>query len=133
MAEHPNVQRLREGFQAFQTGDMEAVLKFFHEDILWHVPGDNVLSGDYKGHEEVMGFFGRLMQETGGSFKLELHDVLANGQHGVGLVRQSADRNGKHLELNVAQVFHINDEGRVTEFWGLAEDTRAVDEFWAES
>lgn len=54
------------------------VLNFFADDIVWHVPGRNPLSGDYKGKEEVLGFFGKLMELTQGSLKQEIHDMLAN-------------------------------------------------------
>ncbi|MEA2460010.1 MAG: uncharacterized protein QOH90_187 [Actinomycetota bacterium] len=131
MAEHPNVERVRSGYNSFTSGDLEGVMNFFHKDIVFHVPGNNPVAGDYKGQDEVMGFFGRLMQETGGSFKLEVHDILANDDHGVGLVRQSGERNGKSLSMNVMQVFHIDADGKATEFWGFPEDGAAVDAFWA--
>jgi ketosteroid isomerase-like protein len=130
MGEHQNVERLRKGFAAFDSGDIPAVLELFSPDIVWNVPGDNPIAGTYKGHDEVMGFFGKLMEETGGSFKIEIEDILANDRHGVAIVRQRAERNGKRIDMSVVQVFSVNEDGKVTEFSGYPEDSAAVDDFY---
>jgi ketosteroid isomerase-like protein len=132
MAEHPNIARLKKGYEAFAAGDMDTLRDLFVDDILWHVPGNNPLAGDYKGRDEVFGFFARIAQETGGNFRLELHDVLSNDEHAVALARVSGERAGKRLdgEPNV-HVYHVNDEGKVTEFWGFSQDSSKVDEFWS--
>ncbi len=131
MAEHPNVDRLRGGYESFSKGDLDALRERFSEDVVWHLSGNNPLAGDYKGIDEVFGLFGRLFQETGGSLKNEVHDLLANDEHAVALVRTSAERNGKRLEQNVVHVFHINPEGKTTEFWAFPEDSGVVDDFWS--
>ena len=38
------------------------------------------------------------MQETGGTFKYEIHDMVANDEHGVAIVEASARRNGKSID-----------------------------------
>ena len=131
MADHPNVERMRKGYDAFGRGDLDYLRgEMFAEDVVFHVTGDNPLAGEYKGVDEVFGFFGRLMQESGGTFSLEIHDVLANDEHGVGLVRVTAEREGRRLDQNAAHVFHLRD-GKVTENWTMPEDSGAVDEFWS--
>jgi ketosteroid isomerase-like protein len=131
MADHANAERLRKGYEAFASGDLDALRnEFFAPEIVFHVGGDNRLSGTYDGVDEVFRFFGELMGATGGSFKLEIHDVVANDEHAVGLVRTSAERDGKRLDQNVAHIFHINADGKVTENWTLSENTRVADEFF---
>lgn len=131
MAEHSNIERLRKGYEAFSRGDMDTLRnENFTSDITFHVRGSGPLSGDYKGIDEVFGFFGRLMQETGGSFRLDVHDILANDEHGVALVRTHAERGGSVLEQNIVHVFHVNAEGKATEFWGMSEDTEASNRFF---
>lgn len=127
---HPNEERIRTGYEAFSKADMEAVSEFFADDIVWHVGGQNPLSGDYRGKDEVFGFFANLVQLTGGTFSLDIHDVLANDEHGVALVTTRAEREGKKLEERATHVFHLKD-GKTTEFWGFGEDDRAVDEFFS--
>ncbi len=130
MAEHPNLERARKGYEAFGKGDMETVSELMDDGIVWHVSGDNPLSGDYEGKDAIMGYFGRLMQETGGTFKNDVHDMLANDEHGVALVNVSATRSDKSIEMPSVQVFHMTD-GKMTEFWAFSQDTAAFDDFWA--
>jgi ketosteroid isomerase-like protein len=55
-----NVTVLREGYQAFATGDVEGVLARFQPDIEWRIPGPEALAGNYAGHAGVGEFFGRI-------------------------------------------------------------------------
>jgi ketosteroid isomerase-like protein len=76
---HPNETRFREGYAAFQRGDIEALRNdYFTEDVVWHSSGKNRLSGDYRGIDEVMRAFGKLLEATGGDFSLEIHDCIAS-------------------------------------------------------
>lgn len=127
---HPNEELIRNGYEAFSKADMEAVTEFFADDIVWHVGGQNPLSGDYRGKDEVIGFFAKLAQTTGGTLSLEIHDVIANDEHGVALVASTAEREGKKLEQRAAHIFHLKD-GKAVEFWGFGEDDRAADEFFS--
>jgi ketosteroid isomerase-like protein len=52
-----NADLIRRAYDAFSRGDIEGVFAFFAKDILWHIPGRGPLSGDYRGHVEVQGFF----------------------------------------------------------------------------
>lgn len=131
MAQHPNEEQLKKAYQAFGSGDLDTVGQLLADDVLWHVGGDTPISGDYKGRDEVFGFFAKLVQETGGSFKLDVHDILANDEHAVALCHTSAQRNGKTLDQNVVHVYHIGTDGRATEFWGFPEDSRVIEEFWS--
>jgi hypothetical protein len=40
------------------------------------------------------------MELTGGNFRVEVHDVVANDEHGVGLNSVHAEREGRTLEDN---------------------------------
>lgn len=127
---HPNEEIVRKGISAFQSRDLETLKGVFADDIVWHIPGKSPVSGDYKGREEVLGFLGKLGEMTGGTFKIEIHDVLGSDEHVVALMRQTGEREGKRLDGQFANVFHIRD-GKVAEFWGQPFDLYAVDEFWS--
>jgi ketosteroid isomerase-like protein len=130
MTEHPNLTAARAGYEAYAKGDMEALSATFADDIVWHSGGNNILSGTYEGKEAVFGFFARLMQETGGNFANEIHDMLANDDHGVVLVTGTATRGDRTLESRNVHVFNM-EEGKLKEFWAFAEDQSVVDEFWS--
>lgn len=127
---HPNEELFRKGYAAFQSGDMEALRELFAPDIVWHAGGRNPLSGDFKGVDEVLGNFMKTMERAGGTFKIELHDVMANDEHAVALASATGEREGKKLNSRLAHVAHIKD-GKMTESWIHPDDQYAVDDFWA--
>jgi uncharacterized protein len=126
---HPNEDLLRRGYEAFGAGDIETVMALFADDIVWHVGGSSQLAGDYRGHDEVMGFFGRLMEVSGGTFRLEIHDVLANDQHGTVLVTAYGERDGMTIAAREVNIWHLAD-GKATEFWAFIENPAELDEFF---
>lgn len=130
MAEHPNVARMRDGYAAFAKGDFAVLNDLFADDVLWHVGGHNQLTKDYRGRDEVYGFFGKLMELTDGTFHLDVHALLADDEHAVALVASTASRGGKSVTVNEAHVYHMRD-GRVTEFWDASTDQAASDELMA--
>ncbi len=130
MTEHPNVELTRRGYAAFAAGDLATMTELIADDVTWHVTGAGPLTGTYHGRDEVFGFFARLAQETAGTFRLDIHDVLANDEHAIALCTLSATRGDKSLQVPVANVAHVRD-GKVTEFWGATEDPQATIDFWA--
>ena len=130
MAEHPNASLLRRGFETFDKGDMATLTELFAQDVVWHVPGNNQLSGVHRGRDAVFAIFAKVGELSGGTFKIELHDVLANDEHTVALSRATGSREGKQLNSLDAAVYHMAN-GKVTEFWFFTKDQRLTDEFWS--
>ena len=124
-----NAELVRSGYEAFSKGDLETVQKIFAPDIKWHVGGRSQLAGTYNGWDEVQALFGKLVDLSGGTFNLEIHDLLASDDHVVVLVKESATRGDDHLDANSGHVWHIA-KGKTTEFWGLSEDAYTEDAFW---
>lgn len=129
MAEHANVDRIKDGYAAFAKGDFAVLNELFAEDLLWHNPGRNQLAGDYRGREAVYGLFGRLMEITEGSFQLEVQAVFADDERGVALVVSSASRGGQSAEATDAHIFRLTD-GQVVEFWNASTNPYAYDELF---
>lgn len=129
---HPNEDLVRRGYAAFQSGDMATLNELLADDVVWHAPGRNQLSGDFRGREAVLATFQKTFELTDGSFKLDIHDVLANDAHVVVLVTATAQREGRSLDDNSVQVFEIAD-GKVAEQWLYPGDSYAGDEFWGQA
>jgi ketosteroid isomerase-like protein len=70
------------------------------------------------------------MELTAGTFRAELHDVVANDQHTVGLHLATGEREGRTLEDREVLVFHIRG-GKVTEVWQHLENQYSYDEFFS--
>jgi ketosteroid isomerase-like protein len=127
---HPNEELLRRGYEAFAQGDLEAVKDVFAGDIVFHVPGRGLISGEYRGRDAALGFFAKGQQLSGGTLRIELHDVAATAEHAIALQVNRAERNGKTLEARVVGVYHVRD-GNVTEAWFLTDSQYENDEFWS--
>src|SRR5439155_12616958 len=95
---HPNEDLARKGYAAFSGGDMATLNDLFADDIVWHVGGRTPIAGDYAGKDAVFGFFAKTMEMTGGTFRLDLHDLLANDEHVVALVTATGQREGRSLD-----------------------------------
>jgi ketosteroid isomerase-like protein len=126
------IELTKKGYAAFQSGDMDTLRELLTEDTVWHFGGRDPLSGTKSGIDAVLANFMKAFELTGGSLKLDIHDILASDNHVVVLGTQQASRNGKDLKSNFIQVTHLRD-GRVTESWLINEDPYASDTFFADA
>jgi ketosteroid isomerase-like protein len=126
---HPNEDLVRRGYDAFSSGDVQTLRELFDPDIVWHALGRSQVAGDHRGVDAVLGYFGQTMELTGGTLRVEVHDVVANDEHAVGLHSVHAERAGKTLDDNNTLVFHVRD-GKVTEVWQYSSDQYAADELF---
>jgi hypothetical protein len=125
-----NAAIVRRGYEAFNAGDMKTLTELFDEGAVWRTPGRSSLAGDHEGREAAFAYFGRLGQETGGTFRAELQHLLADGDRVVGIQHNSAERDGKQLDVEVCIVFQL-ENGRITEGAEHVRDLYAWDEFWS--
>ena len=129
---HPNEDRMQKGFAAYASGDMATLSDLFDEGVTWHQPpGAYEIAGSYRGRDDAFGMFGRAIELSDGSFAIDVHDVLANDEHGVALVRLTGTRGGRQLDANSTFVYHFDGDGRVTEAWHLTADPGTFAEFWS--
>ncbi|MGO8870508.1 MAG: nuclear transport factor 2 family protein [Acidimicrobiales bacterium] len=122
---------IRRTYQDFEVGDLDLLRVVMAQDVVWHEPGRSSLAGDYKGPEAVLGLLGELKARSGGTFKVEILDVLSEPERAVVLQRETATRDGKTLDVIVAVDFEIHHE-KVTEVTVYQADTYQFDEFWAD-
>jgi len=76
VSEHPHLALMRRTLDAFRSGDMPALGALLSDDVVWRVPGKSLLARDYRWQDEVFGFFGRLIELTGGTFRVESLDYF---------------------------------------------------------
>lgn len=128
MTAQEDAELVRRGYDAFIAGDMEWMNEHLHENIVWHVPGNNVLSGDYSGRENVLAFFARSVQIALPEF--DFHDIVASEDHVVALLSVTWRRNdnGETFEDRIVQIFHIG-AGQALEVWTMNSDPSRFDQF----
>jgi uncharacterized protein len=131
MGAEDNVAIMRRAYEAFNRGELETLTEMFDEGAVWHLPGRSSMAKDYQGREAILAYFGQLGQETGGTFRAELDDLLADGDDRVvGIHRSTAERDGKQLSVGDCIVFQLKD-GRITDGREHFHDLYAWDEFWS--
>lgn len=118
------VERVRQAFEAFQRGDLQTVGDSFTEDAVWHGRGSTKFGSDFKGKQATLANIMEYAQ-TFQNIKQDVHDILASDSHVAALVTATVSRNGKTYEDHQVFVFHVNDQGKVTEAW-IASDTEQL-------
>ena len=122
---------VRKGYEAFASGDMDALRGLMTSDCTHHVPGSHPLSGDFKGQDAVIEMYGRLFEETAGSMRVEPRSVLVDGRgHAVAVHHFTAERQGKRLDEDGAIVFRIVGD-KVSDLDECVADMDRVNDFWS--
>src|SRR5215213_4423354 len=101
-------QLLKETYEAFGRGDIQAVLGAFDEGIAWHVPEAVPHGMTVSGRDEVGGFFQRLV-ETWDDFGLELDDITASGDRAYASGRAGGTYNGAQASYGFVHAWTIRD------------------------
>lgn len=127
--EHPLVRAIIAYQAAMATGDTAAGRRIFHDDVVYVVPGANLLSGTFHGPDEVMGYFGRLMAATDGTYAIDALQWLVCGDKVLLETVNSATRAGAQLTWNEAILFTFVD-GRKARIEMFQADQAAVDAFF---
>ena len=130
MGVESNSETIRKAYQDFAQGDVPAVFAAFDPKIIWHIPGHSPLSGDYKGHDQIGGFFARTMELSGGVFSIDVHEVLAGGDVVVALTTVHARRNDVSASFAEVHVWRMRN-GKAVEFREYQGDEQREDAFWS--
>jgi ketosteroid isomerase-like protein len=123
MAEHPSVELYRRAMDAIGQGNPEGFADALADDVVWHQIGAPPLVGKQAVIDSMSGM-------EGVDFNVDLHDVLANDEHLIGLVTANVTVGDESIEYRTAEIAHVVD-GKVTERWAFSDDTQAIAEFFA--
>ena len=124
MAEHPNAALIRKAIEALNAGDDAYLDSIMVEDVVWHTTG---ALEPIRGKEAL-----RSMGSGDRGFELTapLHDVTSSDDHAVALISSHVVREGRTLDFDTAEIFHVVD-GMITERWAFSDDTARIVEFFA--
>jgi len=130
VSEHPNVATVRDGYDAFNKGDTDALTAMFAEDVVWHVPGRSSLAGDYRGRDATLAYFGRIDELTAGTYEAQVRVVVGDAEHVVSIDRSSGTSGSRRYDEDELVVFRFRD-GVVVEAWQAMMNPYAHDEFFS--
>ena len=127
MGEHPNATIFRDLIAAFNSGDMDVITSAIDDDVVWHEIGvAEPVRGKAALGESMLDF------PEDVNVSAELHDVVANDDHVVGLISATAVAGDRSLEYRTAEIMHMAG-GKVTERWSFSDDTAQIVEFFSHS
>src|SRR3712207_2080131 len=108
---HPNEELVRREAAAWDAGDVEAVVALYMPQAVYHMPGNNPLSGDYRGSEGIREYHRKVTRLLGGLDEVNgrEHDVIANDEHVVRLLEIEARRGDWRVEWRHVAVYHVRD------------------------
>jgi hypothetical protein len=128
---HPNEELVRQGYKAFGEGDMDTLRSLFAPDAVHSATGNNPLSGEYKGVDDILAYYGKLFELSGGTFAAELKSARAEGDDTVVAThRDTAQRGDKTLDQDETLTFTISG-GKFTRLEENHSDPAAYDAFWS--
>jgi len=79
-----------------------------------HFKGDGPNSGDRKGSEAITAALIGRYELTGGTHKFEVHDIFADDDHGVAVIRETATRtDGATLDVEESHMVTFNAAGQI--------------------
>jgi uncharacterized protein len=130
MTEHPNAVLARRGYAAFASGDLDTLRDLMQEDATWHQPGKTAIAGDYIGRDRVFEYFGKIFELSGGTFKADPEDILADDDRAVVIQHTTGTRDGKALDMHHVLVFEIRG-GKFADTQVYSSDQQKDDVFWS--
>jgi len=130
MAEHPNVQTVRNAYESFAKGDLDGALADLADDCVFHFGGDGPNSGDHKGREAIAAALIKNFELTGGTQALEVSRIFADDDHAAVVIHETASRpDGAALAMDEVHILRLR-EGKVLDLWDLPEDIQAHTAFF---
>ncbi len=121
-----NIATVRRFYAAGPSDDDTDRFEFASPSIVWHVPGANRVSGEYRGADAVFRSMPAAMQPLD-RWEIDVADVMGNEDLVVATVRVRGSRYGRSIDTAGAHVFRIDGDARIVEAWGFAVDQDALD------
>jgi ketosteroid isomerase-like protein len=131
MAEHPNVKKARDAYEAFVNLDLPTALKDLAPDAVFHFHGTGPASGDHQGAEAITAALVGAFETTAGTQKLDISNVFADESHAVLTIHETSSRpDGAKLDMDEVHLLSFNDQGQITDLWDIPADPEAHDRFF---
>lgn len=125
----PKVAAVMDYQAAVARGDLDAARTVFWPDVVYVVPGRSRLAGTYHGPDEVMGYLGRLMELTGGTYGISRMSWTTSDDSVALATTNSATRGGRSLTWSEVIVFTFVD-GRKKRIELTSGDQYGVDDLF---
>jgi ketosteroid isomerase-like protein len=130
VTKHPNAPLFEKLYADFAQGNWTSVLSACPELVTFQVPGKSRLAGKFTKQNFAQEYGVKLNELSGGTFQMEVHDILVSDRHATILTTNRVTRGGKTLELRTVHVWRIED-GKPIAGYEYPRDLYLFDSTWA--
>jgi uncharacterized protein len=126
-----NTNTVKQYFHSLATGNFELLGSLLADDIVWHQPGKGALSGKHVGKPAVFALFGKFMEISEGSFKIDgVDSIMENGALvSASLKFSAAKKSGAKIAMSGVDLMKV-ENGQIKEVHLFSGDQAAEDAFW---
>ncbi len=119
-----NVEVVRAAYEAFRSGDLEGVGKYFADDVVWESPDTLPIGGVFRGRDLVLGSFAEIPKYWS-EFSVDPDEYIDAGDHVVVRGIQSVTGPGGSTESRYLHLFTLSN-GKVTRGEYIADTVKGV-------
>ena len=132
MADHPMIRLLTAGHIRYGDLSLERLRLGIADNVVWYTPGTHPLSGRIEGIEGVFEWLKQSAEVTNGTFRVEMHRILADDEWAAVISTYRGERKGMVLEMPGVQTFRRDmDTNKIVEARIWVYDDVFVNKFWS--
>lgn len=103
-----NAALVKRGYEAFAAGDVPTLQTLYDADAVFYSVPTQMDEGAHIGRDAIFHFFGRLFNESKGTFKASPTAITAAGDRVFVLQEVTGERNGLSLNETTVMLFTID-------------------------
>jgi ketosteroid isomerase-like protein len=126
------IRILKLGHARFGSAHLEMLREGIADNVEWYTPGDHPLSGKVVGLEGVLDWLERSAEVTNGTFRADIHKILADEDSAAVISTYRGERKGMVLEMPGVQTFKMDPAtNKIVEARIWVYDDVFVNKFWS--
>jgi len=124
------VSSLEKLYSNLSKGNLEASAQDLPDTMTFNVAGKSLLAGKYSKETFFKGYVTKLHELSGGTLKVEVHDVLASERHATVLLTYSLSRKEQSAQLRSVHVWRI-ENAKLIAGYEYPRDMYLYDSVWS--
>jgi uncharacterized protein len=127
---HPNAILLQQIYTDYSSGNTNAMLDKCADNITFQLAGKSKLAGKFTKETFAKKFIEPMMELSGNTLKLEVHDIMASDRHAICLASTHLSRKGEIKQLRTVHVWRF-ENGKPVAWYEYPRDMYAFDEIFS--
>jgi uncharacterized protein len=126
---HSNAEILEKVYEYYAKGNLAAVLGACSDKVTFQIMGKSKLAGKYT-KETFPQFVSKIQELSGGTYRLDVHDIMANDRHGVVLASGMLEKKGEKSQIRTVHVWRF-EEGKIVAWYEYPRDLYQFDSLFS--